>query len=191
MALGKFMAGCEKYFGYWGGAGRLIDQPFQPRITEGILRCYFVKGEVVGFARQYPKGLSPADQNTPVNNAPRPERILGLPSSKTMYDPDTPAFQAIRHKLESVWVPAMQATVEVDDASLPALWDADFLFGPKTEAGEDTYVLCEINASSVTPFAEQAVPKLAQAALAHTQAARGKLGRRGQRVDSQRPGGPR
>lgn len=59
--LGEFMGRCEKYFGYSGGQGRLIDQPFQPGITEGMLRCYFVKKEVVGFARQYPRGLSPAE----------------------------------------------------------------------------------------------------------------------------------
>ena len=33
-------------------------------------------------------------------------------------------------------------------ASLPIIWDADFLYGPCDRAGTDTYVLCEINASS-------------------------------------------
>jgi hypothetical protein len=166
------MGRCEKYFGYSGGEGRLIDQPFQPRISEGMLRCYFVKNEVVGFARQYPKGLSPAELEAGATEVPPPERILGLPAAKTMYGPDAPAFQAIRRNLESEWVPAMQALVDVDDASLPALWDADFLFGPKTDSGEDTYVLCEINVSAVAPFPEQAVPKLALAALARTHAAK-------------------
>jgi hypothetical protein len=170
--LGEFMGRCERYFGYSGGEGRLIDQPFQPRITEGLLRCYFVKKEVVGFARQYPKGLSPAELEAGAADAPTPERILGLPAAKTMYGPDEPAFQVIWHNLESSWVPAMQTIVDVDDASLPALWDADFLFGPKTASGEDTYVLCEINVSAVAPFPEQAVPKLAQAALAHIEAAK-------------------
>src|SRR5438270_1489004 len=40
--LGEFMTRCEKYFSYSDGEGRLIDQPFQPRITEGIVRCYLV-----------------------------------------------------------------------------------------------------------------------------------------------------
>jgi hypothetical protein len=168
VSLGEFMGRCEKYFGYSGGEGRLIDQPFQPRITEGMLRCYFVKKEVVGFARQYPKGLSPAELEAGAIDAPAPGRILGLPAAKTMYAPDEPAFQAIRRSLESEWVPAMQAIVDVDDASLPALWDADFLFGPKTDSSEDTYMLCEINVSAVAPFPEQAPPKLAEAALALT-----------------------
>jgi hypothetical protein len=57
----------------------------------------------------------------------------------------------------------MQRTVDVDNASLPLLWDADFLFGPKTDAGGDTYVLCEINVSAVAPFPPSAVTKLAAA----------------------------
>ena len=91
--------------------------------------------------------------------------MFGLPSAKTMYEPDDPAFRALRVKMESEWVPAMQSLVNVDDASLPALWDADFLFGPKLASGDDTYVLCEINVSSVLPFPPGTPPRLAQAVL--------------------------
>ena len=55
---------------------------------------------------------------------------------------------------------------------LPVLWDADFLFGPKTADGEDTYVLCEVNASSVIPFPPEAVPELASATLQAVTAAK-------------------
>ncbi len=125
MPLEEFMRRCAKYFAYSDGNGRLIDQPFQPRITEGIIRCYLVKGEVVGFARQYPAA-------SPPGGAPEaPRRIFGLPSPKTMFAPDEPAFASLRAKVESEWVPAMQTRLDVDDAALPALWDADFLFGPQ------------------------------------------------------------
>ena len=60
----------------------------------------------------------------------------------------------------------MQTLVDVDEAALPALWDADFLYGPKTPSGDDTYVLCEINVSAVLPFPPEAPPKLAHATLA-------------------------
>jgi hypothetical protein len=40
VTLGEFTTRCKKYFSYSGGEGRLIDQPFQPRISEGIIRCY-------------------------------------------------------------------------------------------------------------------------------------------------------
>jgi hypothetical protein len=45
------------------------------------------------------------------------------------------------------------------------LWDCDFLLGPKTASGADTYVLCEINASSVSPFPESAIVPMAGAAV--------------------------
>jgi hypothetical protein len=44
---------------------------------------------------------------------------------------------------------------------LPIIWDADFLYGPRNAAGEDTYVLCEINVSSVFPIPEQAPAAIA------------------------------
>ena len=83
-----------------------------------------------------------------------------------MYRPDEPTFRSLRAKVESEWVPAMQTLVEVDDASLPVLWDADFLYGPTKPSGDDTYVLCEINVSAVLPFPPEAPPKLARATLA-------------------------
>jgi len=54
---------------------------------------------------------------------------------------------------------------------LPVLWDCDFLLGPKDAAGQDTYVLCEINASSVSPFPDSAVAPIAAATLARAKAA--------------------
>ena len=46
---------------------------------------------------------------------------------------------------------------------LPVIWDADLLLGPRTAAGEDTYVLCEINVSSVFPIPDEAPETLAAA----------------------------
>jgi hypothetical protein len=67
--------------------------------------------------------------------------------------------------METEWVPAMCRTLALDAASLPVIWDADFLYGPKTPAGEDTYVLCEINISSVYPFPDDALAPLARETL--------------------------
>ena len=53
----------------------------------------------------------------------------------------------------------------LDTHALPVIWDADFLYGPKTSSGDDTYVLCEINASSTFAFPEHAMPTVAQAAI--------------------------
>jgi hypothetical protein len=160
--LTDFFQRCEAYF---SSDGRMIDQPFQPRIVEGMIRAYMVKDEVVGFARQYPEGLSP-DDAAATRVAEAPQNILGLPAKKTMYPATEAQFTALRSHLESDWIAGMQRLVDVDRHSLPMLWDADFLYGPKTPSGDDTYVLCEINVSSVAPFPPQAVAKLADAVLA-------------------------
>jgi hypothetical protein len=52
---------------------------------------------------------------------------------------------------------------QIDEASLPVIRDADFLYGPREAAGADIYVLCEINASSCF-----AIPDEAPAAIART-----------------------
>jgi hypothetical protein len=45
------------------------------------------------------------------------------------------------------------------------IWDADFLYGTKTNSEDDAYVLCEINARSTFAFPEHAMPTVAKAAI--------------------------
>jgi hypothetical protein len=149
ITLGEFMHRCEQYF---AGDGKMIDQPFVARLSEGMIRAYLVQGAVVGFARQQPS----AD-----NDAPARATVLGMPAAKTMYDAAEPAFAMLRHKLEQEWVPGLRELVDIDEAELPLIWDADFLYGPRTDAHADTYVLCEINVSSVLPFPDAAPKQLA------------------------------
>ena len=68
--------------------------------------------------------------------------------------------------MESEWTHQMMQLLDIDAGSLPIIWDADFLYGPRTASGEDTYVLCEINVSSVFPFPEQAPSEIARRTLA-------------------------
>ena len=77
-----------------------------------------------------------------------------------------PQFERLRRAMETEWVPALQHLLAIDSEALPVIWDADFLYGPKTASGEDTYVLCEINVSCVFPFPDHALPQLTAAALA-------------------------
>jgi hypothetical protein len=79
-----------------------------------------------------------------------------------MYPASAEPFQALRTKMEAEWTPQMMATLGIDAASLPIIWDADFLYGPRTASGEDTYVLCEINVSSVFTIPDQAPAKIAR-----------------------------
>jgi hypothetical protein len=164
--LGELMARCEQAFTAEGGTGLLIDQAFCRRIDEGIIRAYMVKDRLVGFARQYPKGLSPDERaNVSGPQAPAVETIMGLPSKKSMYPRDEPEFADLLDRLEGNWVPGMQQLLGIGTAALPALWDADFLYGPQAPDGGDTYVLCEINASSVIPFPPDAPPALAHVTM--------------------------
>jgi hypothetical protein len=122
-----------------------------------MIRCYMVHGEVVGFGHQLIKALLPP----PPEGSDSP---AALPGPRIMHGLTAPEFQTLRAQMEREWVPATQELLDIPTARLPAIWDADFLYGPKTATGADTYVLCEINVSAVFPFPDQAIPKLAQAA---------------------------
>ena len=153
MCLVDFMRRCDAYF---EAGGRLVDQPFQARHAEGMLRCYVVQNRVAGFGHQLVTAL--------MDPAPG-EAAPPVPTPRLYYGPGKSEFQTLKVQLESDWVPQMQALLQIDTASLPMLWDADFLLGPKNSSGADTYVLCEINSSSVYPFPDEALEPLVRAAL--------------------------
>ena len=67
--------------------------------------------------------------------------------------------------MEAEWTPQMMAILGLDAAALPIIWDADFLYGPQTASGEDSYVLCEINVSSCFAIPDQAPTGIARLAL--------------------------
>jgi hypothetical protein len=152
LPLEDFMARCEPYF---ASAGRIIDQPFQPRLPEGMIRCYMGVDKVVGFGHQLIKALIPPPPQGPDSPAAQP-------GPRIMHRAEAAPFQALRKKIEEEWTPQMMATLGIDAASLPIIWDADFLYGPRTASGEDSYVLCEINVSSVFAIPDQAPAAIAQ-----------------------------
>jgi len=162
ITLDEFFTRCKPYF---AGHGRMIDQAYQARLPEGMIRCYLVHDKIVGFGHQAVNALFPASAGAPQSEAPQPGPRLYHP-------PDMPEFQSLKRKVEQAWVPAMQRLLDVNTESLPILWDCDFLFGPKKASGEDTYVLCEINVSSIAPFPESAPPYIAEAALARVKTVR-------------------
>jgi hypothetical protein len=82
-----------------------------------------------------------------------------------MHGPDALPFQALRRSMEENWTPQMMETLAIDEASLPIIWDADFLYGPCDRAGADTYVLCEINASSCFAIPDEAPAAIARAVV--------------------------
>lgn len=162
MRLGEFLKRCEPYF---AGEGRMIDQAYQVRLPEGTIRCYLVHDKVAGFGHQAINALHPAAPGAPPESAPQPGPRLYHPSTVR-------EFRLLKRQLELEWLPAAQQLLGIGTAQLPVLWDCDFLLGPRNDAGEDTYVLCEINVSSVSPFPDSAVELVAKAALAGAQAHR-------------------
>jgi len=153
MPFAKFIDVCRPYF---DGTGHMIDQPYQPRLGDGMIRCYLSCDRVVGFGQQFVTSLLPP---------PPGEALVPDPPPRLYYGPERPEFQPLKNLLENDWVAQMQRALDIDRASLPVIWDADFLLGPKTDSGKDTYVLCEINVSSVSPMPEEAAAPLAEAAV--------------------------
>lgn len=128
-----------------GPADGFVDQAFQPRLGDGMIRCYMAGDRVAGFGWQQVRAL--------LDTLPAPPRAYSGPSD--------PRFQVLRRRMEDDWTLRLAAMLDLGRDDLPAIWDADFLFGPRDAAGQDTFVLCEINASSVSPMPAEAPEAMA------------------------------
>jgi hypothetical protein len=156
MLLSEFVSRCGSYF---ENGGLMVEQPFQERIDEGMIRVYLTLDKVVGFAHQYPGGLRPSSAGDP-------------PPGKRFEEAGATEFRELRDRVDGEWLPELQRLLQLDPDDLPVIWDIDFLYGPETGSREESYVLCEINASSTFAFPEHAMPGVARAALARIAANR-------------------
>lgn len=131
-----------------GPVGGFVDQAFQPRLADGMIRCYMSGRRLAGFGWQKVRALlDPDTEPTP------PRSYSGA---------DDPRFQVLRRRMEGVWTQELLRILRLGTDDLPVLWDADFLFGPPDATGLDTYVLCEINVCSVSPMPDEAPAVIAQ-----------------------------
>ncbi|KNZ31898.1 MAG: hypothetical protein AD742_14705 [Methylibium sp. NZG] len=130
--------------------GHLIDQAWQPRLAEGMVRAYLVEDRVAGFGVQAVNALHP--------HATRP-------GPRLYHGPELAGFQALRQRLESGWVTLLRERVGLPRERLPLLWDCDFMLGEAAADGAECFVLCEINVSSVSPFPPSAIAPLVEAAM--------------------------
>ncbi len=128
--------------------GHMIDQPWQPRLAEGMVRAYLVEDRVTGFGHQAVNALHP--------DAP-------LPGPRLYHGPELSGFQSLRQQLESSWVTLLCERVGLARERLPLLWDCDFMFGEPSADGAQRFVLCEINVSSVSPFPPSSIAPLVEA----------------------------
>ena len=129
---------------YFESSGRMIDQAYQSRLIEGITRVYMVEKRVGGFGHQAINALYPSTPGEAPESAP-------LPGPRLYYPPTQLEFQRLGNLMETQWVADLQSCLGLETRDLPLLWDADFLLGPQDANGQDTYVLCEINVSCVSP----------------------------------------
>src|SRR5258706_6311969 len=110
---------------------------------------------VAGFGHQLSKALIPPPPEGP--DSPEAQ-----PGARIMHGPDAPSFQALRTLMENEWTPQMMKTLGIDEPSLPVIWDADFLYGPRDAAGADTSFLFAINTSSCFALPHEATAGLAR-----------------------------
>ncbi|MEX0825752.1 MAG: Cj0069 family protein [Acidimicrobiia bacterium] len=156
MALDQFVGDCAPYF---ENGASMIDQAYQPLLSEGMIRCYLVGDRVAGFGEQAVNALHPPPPGAPAEEAPQP-------GPRLYYPPDRDDLQHLRERMESEWVPLLCQARGMESSDLPVIWDADFLHGPPDEEGTPGYVLCEINVSSVYPFPDSALGPLAAETIA-------------------------
>ena len=127
-----------------------------------MIRCYMGEDKVVGYGHQLIKALIPPPPEGP--DSPEAQ-----PGPRIMHGPAAPQFRALRAKMEQEWAPQMMQVLGLDREKLPIVWDSDFLYGPRPPAGDDTYLLCEINVSSVFAIPEEAPPAIARLTLRRLQ----------------------
>lgn len=161
MSFQDFVARMAPYF---EDGGHMVDQAWQARLTEGMVRCYVVQDRVAGYGLQAINALYPAgDAGSTQAPAPGP---------RLYHPPDLAHLEPLKKQLERDWIPQLQRTLGIADDALPLLWDCDFLHGERDASNEERFVLCEINVSSVAPFPDSVVEPLAGAAVRRLETAR-------------------
>ncbi|WP_244485483.1 Cj0069 family protein [Bradyrhizobium tropiciagri] len=146
VALDDFLDRCIEYF----EDGSVIDQPFQARLSEGVVRCYMAGDRCAGFGHHKVKALVEA----PAACAEAGPRLYTSKSD--------PRFQRLRRLMEDEWTPQLMSLLDIPRGDLPMIWDADFMLGSPGADGSDSYVLGEINVSSVFPMPDEAPAEIAR-----------------------------
>jgi hypothetical protein len=145
LTLDEFLDRCVEYF----EDGNVVDQPFQARLTEGVVRCYMAGDRCAGFGHQKVKALVDA----PTARAEAGRRLYTSNAD--------PRFQRLRRLMEDEWTPQLTSLLKIPPRDLPMIWDADFMLGSRGADGNDSYVLGEINVSSVFPIPDEAPAEIA------------------------------
>ena len=144
--MDEFLIRCAEYF----EDGCVIDQAFQVRLSEGVVRCYMAGDRCAGFGHQKVRALVEA----PAARADAGSRLYSSNIDSR--------FQRLRRLMEDEWTPQMASLLGIERHDLPMIWDADFMLGAPGADGADSYVLGEINVSSVFPMPDEASREIAR-----------------------------
>ncbi len=128
--LGEFMDFCNQYLA--GDEGMMVDMPFMPRIKEGEIRILLVGHNPIFVVHKKPAESEDAFSATLFSGA--------------RYRYDAPAdwpdlIQLFKENVDVI-------TAKLGGWNIPLIWTADFMLD-WDEAGNDKYVLGEINCSCV------------------------------------------
>jgi len=146
LSLNEFLDRCIEYF----EDGCVIDQPFQTRLSEGVVRCYMAGDRCAGFGSHKVKALV---------DAPAARAEAGPRRYTSNADP---RFQRLRRLMEDEWTTQLMSLLDIARRDLPMIWDADFMLGLPQADGTDSYALGEINVSSVFPIPDEASAEIAR-----------------------------
>jgi hypothetical protein len=146
LALEAFVERCAGYF----EDGSVIDQPFQERLSEGVVRCYMAGDRCAGFGHQKVKALV----DSPAARAEAGPRLYTSNADLR--------FERLRRLMEDEWTPQLISLLDIPRRDLPMIWDADFMLASSGAGARDSYVLGEINVSSVFPIPDEASAEIAR-----------------------------
>jgi Domain of unknown function (DUF6815) len=103
LALDEFLERCVEYF----EDGCVIDQPFQARLSEGVLRWYMAGDRCAGFGHQKVKALVDA----PAARAEAGPRLYTFSAD--------PRFQRLCRLMEDEWTPQLTSLLNIPRRDLP------------------------------------------------------------------------
>ena len=128
--LSDFMTFCEQYI--TGPNGMLIDMRFLPRIIEGEIRLFMLRNKPVNVVHKKPADSEDAFSATLFSGA------------QYRYDAPEDWEELVQNFLTQL----PRVTSLLGNYALPLIWTADFMLDTN-EAGEDCYILGEMNCSCV------------------------------------------
>ena len=167
--LGDFLARCEPYFAR-----------FRPHHRPGLSGAPAGgDGPLLSRAGQGRRIRTPVDQRPVPRAARRRPGEAPQPGPRLYHPPDHARLPAGQGEDGSGVAarPAARCSTSTREVAARDL-GRRLPLRPEDGAGEDTYVLCEINVSSVSPFPDEALPALARETRARPGRPRGGLARR-------------